>query len=51
MDSNNKYMTINEADIIKNKKRGDILYYSINQVANLLGQEDSTIRYYTNVFR
>lgn len=43
-------MDIHDELTVKNKKRGDILYYSISQVANLLGEEDSSIRYYTNVF-
>jgi DNA-binding transcriptional MerR regulator len=50
MDSNDKYIAVTDEDIIKNKKRGDILYYSVSQVATLLDQEDSSIRYYTNVF-
>lgn len=50
MDSYDNYINIQRGDIMKNNKRGDILYYSISQVANLLGQEDSSIRYYTNVF-
>lgn len=50
MHSEDKYITVQEGDIINNKKRGDILYYSIGQVAALLEQEDSSIRYYTNVF-
>lgn len=43
-------MDIHDELNVRNKKRGDILYYSISQVANLLGVEDSSIRYYTNVF-
>lgn len=50
MDSYYKYINVQRGDIMKNNKRGDILYYSISQVANLLDQEDSIIRYYTNVF-
>lgn len=50
MHSNDTSINIQEGDIIKNKKRGDILYYSISQVATLLDQDDSSIRYYTNVF-
>lgn len=50
MDSEDTYMNIQDTDIMNNKKRGDILFYSIHQVAALLGQEDSSIRYYTNVF-
>lgn len=39
-----------EEDIITNKKRGDILSYSVSQVATLLDQEDSNILLFTNVF-
>jgi DNA-binding transcriptional MerR regulator len=31
--------------------RGKALYYSTSQVANLLGESDSKIRYYSNVFQ
>jgi DNA-binding transcriptional MerR regulator len=50
MNSEDKHIDIDEEFIIKNKKRGDILYYSISQVASLLGEEDKNILYYTNVF-
>lgn len=50
MDSEDKFMNIHDKVIIKNKKRGDLLYYSLSQVATLLNEEDSSIRYYTNVF-
>lgn len=50
MDYEDKYMHIHDKLTVKNIKRGDILYYSISQVASLLGEEDSSIRYYTNVF-
>ena len=50
MDSEDKYIDFQDGHIINNKKRGDILSYSISQVAALLDQEDSSIRYYTNVF-
>lgn len=43
-------MDIHDELNVRNTKRGDILYYSISQVANLLGEEDRSIRYYTNVF-
>ncbi|ADL53952.1 helix-turn-helix domain-containing protein [Clostridium cellulovorans] len=35
---------------IQNKKRGEILYYSINQVADLLNESIDNIKYYTNIF-
>lgn len=50
MDSEDTFMNIQDEVIIKNKKRGDLLYYSLSQVATLLNEEDSNIRYYTNVF-
>ena len=50
MNSEDKYMNIHEEAIVKNKRRGDILYYSISQVATLLDEEESSIRYYTNIF-
>lgn len=50
MDYNDTHMDFHDELTVKNRKRGDILYYSISQVANLLGEEDSSIRYYTNVF-
>ena len=50
MDSEDKHVDIHEEAIVKTKKRGDILYYSINQVAALLDEEDSNIRYYTSIF-
>ena len=50
MDSEDTFMNIQDEVIIKNKKRGDLLYYSLSQVATLLNEEDSSIRYYTNVF-
>ena len=50
MNAEDKYMNIHGETIVKNKKRGDILNYSISQVATLLDEEDSNIRYYTNVF-
>lgn len=50
MISNNQDMNIEEVETTTHRKRGNILYYSINQVANLLGEDDSNVRYYTNVF-
>lgn len=50
MDSKDKNINIQYGNTIKNRRRGDILYYSVSQVAALLGEEDSNIRYYTNVF-
>lgn len=50
MDSEDKFMNIHDEVIIKNKKRGNLLNYSLSQVATLLNEEDSSIRYYTNVF-
>lgn len=50
MNSNNQDIYTEEVDTITPRKRGNILYYSTNQVANLLGEDDTNIRYYTNVF-
>lgn len=50
MDSEDKFMNIHDEVIIKNNKRGNLLNYSLSQVATLLNEEDSSIRYYTNVF-
>lgn len=50
MDSKDNNINIQYGNAIKNRRRGDILYYSVSQVAALLGEEDSNIRYYTNVF-
>ncbi|OOM76219.1 helix-turn-helix domain-containing protein [Clostridium sp. BL-8] len=50
MNSETNTLDIQDENIMQNKRRGDILYYSLSQVADLLGEEDSSIRYYTNVF-
>lgn len=50
MNSENTQIDIDEEITIQDKKRGDILYYSISQVAALLGEEDRNILYYTNIF-
>lgn len=52
MENNNQYINIHNDDTlsIQENKRGGILYYSISQVATLLGESDSKIRYYTNIF-
>jgi DNA-binding transcriptional MerR regulator len=51
MDNENKYIDSQRIDHrIQNRKRGEILYYSINQVANLLKENIGNIKYYTNVF-
>lgn len=36
--------------LIENKQRGNISYYSINQVSDLLKEDINKIRYYTNIF-
>ncbi|WP_026883781.1 MerR family transcriptional regulator [Clostridium akagii] len=43
-------MKLEQEDIINVKKRGEILYYTITQVATLLEQEESNILYFTHVF-
>lgn len=51
MENKERYINIhNNTFSIEEKKRSGILYYSISQVAALLGETDSTIRYYTNLF-
>ena len=51
MDDNNKYIDAQKVDhTILNKRRGEILYYSIGQVADLLNENIGNIKYYTNVF-
>lgn len=51
MDNNNKYIDAQKVDYkIQNKKRGEILYYSIDQVADLLGEDAVNIKYFTNIF-
>lgn len=51
MENKDKYIdsqTVNYK--IQNRKRGEILYYSIDQVADLLKEDISNIKYYTNIF-
>ncbi|GFP75579.1 helix-turn-helix domain-containing protein [Clostridium fungisolvens] len=51
MDNKDKYIDGQKIDYkIQNKKRGEILYYSIDQVADLLKEDISNIKYYTNIF-
>lgn len=52
MDSKDKFVNIKEKEMlsIQDKRRGDLLYYSVSQVATLLNEEESEIRYYTNIF-
>ena len=52
MDYVNGYMDIKKENNIKvtSEVRGEISYFSINQVADLLKEDDSKIRYYTNIF-
>ena len=35
---------------LKGKKRGDVPYYTLVQVASLLNEDEQQIRYYTNIF-
>lgn len=37
-------------NLIQNKIRGEISYFSINQVADLLNEDVNNIKYYTNIF-
>ncbi|MCT8975673.1 helix-turn-helix domain-containing protein [Clostridium sp. CX1] len=51
MDNKDKYIDTQKVSAkIENKKRGEILYYSIEQVANLLNENTSNIKYYTSIF-
>ncbi|GKU32317.1 helix-turn-helix domain-containing protein [Clostridium folliculivorans] len=51
MDNKDKYIDSQKVDYrIQNKKRGNILYYSIDQVADLLKEDIGNIKYYTNIF-
>lgn len=48
---NNKYIDTQKIDYkIKNRERGEISYYSIDQVADLLNENVGNIKYYTNIF-
>jgi DNA-binding transcriptional MerR regulator len=51
MENKDKYIDTQKIDYkIQNKKRGEILYYSIDQVADLLTESTGNIKYYTNIF-
>ncbi|EQB87333.1 DNA-binding transcriptional MerR regulator [Clostridium punense] len=51
MDYKTKYIDAESATHkIQNKKRGEISYYSIEQVSDLLNEDISNIRYYTKLF-
>lgn len=51
MDYNAKYIDVeNVTHKIQNKKRGEISYYSIEQVSDLLNEDISNIKYYTKLF-
>lgn len=49
---NNNFLSINSENIIqlKDKKRGNIPYYTLSQAASLLNENESQIRYYINIF-
>jgi DNA-binding transcriptional MerR regulator len=51
MDNKDKYIDAQKIDYkIQNRKRGEILYYSIDQVSDLLNENIGNIKYYTNIF-
>lgn len=52
MKNNNNFINVVDENIIefKSTKRGDMPYYTLSQVAALLNEDDSKIRYYTNIF-
>lgn len=43
-------ITDNNSIELKGKKRGDVPYYTLVQVASLLNEDEQQIRYYTNIF-
>jgi len=51
MNNKDKYIDTQKVDYkIQNKKRGEILYYSIDQIADLLNESIGNVKYYTNIF-
>lgn len=51
MDNKEKLISAQKIDYkIQNKERGQILYYSIDQVADLLNENVDSIKYNTNIF-
>lgn len=51
MDNKDKYIDTQKVERkIQNRKRGEILYYSMSQVADLLNEDVGNIKYYTNIF-
>lgn len=51
MDNNEEIKDVDFEDLTEDKNiRGKALYYSTLQVATILGESDSKIRYYSNVF-
>ena len=51
MNNKDKYINAQKLDYkIQSKERGEILYYSIEQVAALLNENIDNTKYYTNIF-
>ena len=52
MENTNKYIDNNAVEILSNisTEKKNVLYYSLEQVATLLGETTEKIRYYTNIF-
>ena len=52
MNNNCNFIEVNDENNIelKSKKRGDVPYYTLAQVASLLNEDEHQIRYYTNIF-
>ena len=51
MNNKDKYINAQKLDYkIQSKERGEILYYSIEQVAALLNENIDSTKYYTNIF-
>lgn len=52
MSENESFISITKNNNIEvsDNRRGNIPYYTMSQVASLLNEDDSSIRYYTNLF-
>ncbi|GEQ18897.1 MULTISPECIES: helix-turn-helix domain-containing protein [Clostridium] len=52
MENSNRFINISSNNSVEltNRKRGDIPYYTLSQVASLLNENEGQIRYYTNIF-
>lgn len=50
--NNSKFINVKPGNVIqiKDKKRGNMPYYTLSQVASLLNENECQIRYYVNIF-